>query len=172
MLPWADRLLASAIVARSDDHMGQVGLPPTAEPVRSHLPDDAVVTAQLLAGDAEAALAECDRRLPRLKSDGLVRSFWVFEELRIRVLLALGRFDDAGSAAETALSVVEALGWRMLAWRLHASRAAAMAARGDKRAAEVRRTAVELLTAVAATLPDTPARSRFLSQRVAASLLQ
>jgi hypothetical protein len=141
-------------------------------PARAHLADESVVTARLLAGNAEAALAECDRQLPQFESEGRVRAYWIFEELRVRALLALGRFDEACSAAETALSVVEALGWRTLAWRLHASLAAALAALGDKRAAEARRTAVELLTAVAATLPDTPARSRFLSQRVAASLLQ
>jgi hypothetical protein len=92
--------------------------------------------------------------------------------LRIQALLALGRFDDACSAAETALSFVAPLGWRTRGWRLQASRAAALAKLGDRRAAAERRTAVELLTAVAATLRDTAVRSRFLSQRAAASLLE
>jgi hypothetical protein len=43
---------------------------------------------------------------------------------------------------------------------------------GDERAATARRTAVGLLTAVAGTLRDRSMRSRFLSQRVAASLLE
>jgi hypothetical protein len=43
---------------------------------------------------------------------------------------------------------------------------------GDLSAAAERRTAVELLTAVAGTLRDTSVRSRFLSQRIAASLLE
>ena len=63
------------------------------------------------------------------------------------------------------------LGWRSLAWRLQASRVAALDELGDEHAA-ARRTAVELLTAVASTLRDTSVRSRFLSQRVAASLLE
>ena len=79
---------------------------------------------------------------------------------------------DACSAAETALSVIAPLGWRTLAWRLQAAQAAALDELGDKRAAVERRSAVELLTAVAATLRDTAVRSRFLSQRAAASLLK
>ena len=171
MLPWADELLASAIVASAPDHTGEADQHAILEPARGHLPGESLVAAQLLAGNAETALAECDRRLPALRGEGRVRAFWIFEELRIRALLALGRPDDACSAAETALSVILPLGWRTLAWRLHAAQASALDELGDKRAAAERRSAVELLTAVAATLRDTSMRSRFLSQRAAASLL-
>jgi class 3 adenylate cyclase/tetratricopeptide (TPR) repeat protein len=172
MLPWADELLASAIVASAVDRTGEAGQHPMVEPARGHLPDQSFVAAQLLAGNAETALAECERRLPQLKGEGRVRAYWIFEELRIRALLALGRPDDACSGAATALSVVAPLGWRTLAWRLQAAQASALEELGDKRAAVERRSAVELLTAVAATLRDTAARSRFLSQRAAASLLE
>src|SRR5262249_15289929 len=143
-----------------------------AEPVRIHLAGESRLAAQLHAGNAETARAECERRMPDLKAEGRIRAYWIFEELRIRTLLALGRPKDACSAAEAALSVIEPLGWRMLAWRLLAARARALQELGDKRAVEERRKAVELLTAVAATLRDTSARSRFLSQRAAASLLE
>jgi class 3 adenylate cyclase len=171
MLPWADELLASAIVASAADRTGEAGQHAMVEPARGHLPGESLVAAQLLAGNAETALAECERRLPQLRGEGRVRAYWIFEELRIRALLALGRPNDACSAAETALSVIAPLGWRTLAWRLQAARASALDELGDKRAAVERRMAVELLTAVAATLRDTPAHSRFLSQRAAASLL-
>jgi hypothetical protein len=159
MIPWADRLLASAIVASAADRTSEAGQRATVEP-RGHLPDESVVAARLLAGDAEAALAECDRRLPQLEAEGRVRAYWIFEELRIQALLALGRFNDVCSAVEAALSIVAPLGWRTLAWRLQASRAAALDKLGDKRAAAERRTAVELLTAVAGTLRDSSVRSR------------
>ena len=171
MIPWADRLLASAIVASAADSSREAGQRATVEPSRGHLPDESVIAARLLAGDGEAALAECDRRQPQLEAEGRVRAYWILEELRIQALLALGRFNDVCSAVEAALSVVAPLGWRTLAWRLRASRAAALDRLGDKRAAEERRTAVELLTAVAGTLRDSSVRSRFLSQRAAASLL-
>jgi hypothetical protein len=172
MIPWADELLASATLARAADGTVEVIQHAAAEPFRIHLPGESLVAAQLHAGSAETALAECERRLPHLKGEGRLRAYWIFEELRIRTLLALGRANDACSAAETALSVIEPLGWRTLAWRLLAARASALHELGDKRAAEERRKAVELLTVVAATLRDTPARSRFLSQRAAASLLE
>ena len=93
------------------------------------------------------------------------------EELRVRALLALGRFGEVCGAVDAALDVVDPLGWRSLAWRLRASRVAALDALGDERASAERRAGVDLLTVVAATLNDTSARTRFLSQRVAATLL-
>jgi hypothetical protein len=96
----------------------------------------------------------------------------MLEELRIQALLALGRFNDVCSAVETALATVTPLGWRSLAWRLQASKATALTRLGDQRAAAARRAAVELLTAVAGTLRDTTVRGRFLSQPVAARLLE
>ena len=115
-----------------------------------------------------SAIVACRRSKRRVGS----RAYRIFEELRIQALLALGRFHDVCSAVEAALSVVAPLGWRTLAWRLQASRAAALDELGDDRAAAERRKAVELLTSVAATLRDAAMRSRFLSQRLAASLLQ
>jgi tetratricopeptide (TPR) repeat protein len=171
MIPWADDLLASAIVASAPDGTSEASLRASVEAAGGHLADEWLVAAQLLTGNAEAALGECERRLPQLEEEGRVRAYWIFEELRIQALLALGRFNDVCSAVEAALSIVAPLGWRTLAWRLQASRAAALDKLGDKRAAAERRTAVELLTAVAGTLRDSSVRSRFLSQRAAASLL-
>jgi class 3 adenylate cyclase/tetratricopeptide (TPR) repeat protein len=171
MIPWADDLLASAIVASSPERASEA-LRAKAKPSGRHLAGESLVAAHLVAGNAEAALAECERRLPQLEGEGWVRAYWIFEELRIQALLALDRFHDVCSAVEAALSFAAPLGWRTLAWRLQASRAAALAELGDISAAAERRTAVELLTSVAATLRDTSVRSRFLSQRVAASLLE
>ncbi len=171
MIPWADDLLASAIVASTPGGGSEAVLRAKAKPSGRHLAGESLVAAQLLAGNAEAALAECDRRLPQLEREGRTRAYWIFEEVRIQALLALNRFNDVCSAVEAALSFVAPLGWRTLAWRLQASRAAALTELGDISAAAERRTAVELLTAVAGTLRDTSVRSHFLSQRVAASLL-
>jgi len=92
------------------------------------------------------------------------------EELRVRALLALGRFADVRDAVDAALAVVEPLGWGSLVWRLRASLMAALDGLGDERVAAERRTAVDRLMAVAGTLNDAAARSRFLSQREAAKL--
>jgi class 3 adenylate cyclase len=172
MIPWADRLQASASVASGADRTSEAEQRATLEAARGHLADESVIAAQLLAGNAEAALAECDRRLAQLEAEGRVRAYWIFEELRIQALLMLGRFHDVCSAVETALSFVAPLGWRTLGWRLQASRATALDKLGDQRAPAERRIAVELLTAIAGTLRDSSVRSRFLSQRAAASLLK
>ena len=171
MIAWANDLLASAMVASSPEGASEA-LRAKAKPSGRHLAGESLVAAHLVSGNAETALAECERRLPQLKGEGRIRAYWIFEELRIRALLTLSRPQDACSAVESALSVIAPLGWRTLAWRLQASRAAALAELGDERAAAERRAAVETLTAIAATLRDTSVRSRFLSQRAAASLLE
>ena len=172
MIPWADDLLASAIVATAPDGASEAILRASVEAAGGHLAGESLVAAQLRTGNAEGALGECERRLPQLEKEGRVRAYWMFEELRIQALLALDRLDDVCSAVETALSFIVPLGWRSLAWRLQASQVAALDELGDERAAAARRTVVELLTAVARTLRDTSVRSHFLSQRVAASLLE
>jgi len=172
MIPWADDLLASAIVANAPAGTSEASLRASVEAAGGHLADESLVAAQLRTGNAEAALGECERRLPQLEAQGRVRAYWIFEELRIQALLALDRLHDVCSAAESALSFIVPLGWRSLAWRLQASQAAALDELGDERSAMARRTVVELLTAVAGTLRDTSVRSRFLSQRVAARLLE
>jgi hypothetical protein len=172
MIPWAGELLTSAIVASAPGGTSEAGLRASVEAAGGHLTGESLVAAQLRTGNAEAALAECERRLPQLEKEGRIRAYWIFEEMRIQALLALGRLHDVGSAVEAALSFVAPLGWRTLAWRLQASRVAALTGLGDQRAAAERRTAVQLLTAVAGTLRDTSVRSRLLSQRVAAGLLE
>jgi hypothetical protein len=91
--------------------------------------------------------------------------------LRIRALLALGRFAAASDAADAARAAVAQLGWQSLLWRLGGSRVAALVGLGDARAATERRAAVEVLMAVAGSLRDASARTRFLSQPAAAGLL-
>jgi class 3 adenylate cyclase/tetratricopeptide (TPR) repeat protein len=172
MIPWADELLASAIMASSPDGTSEAGLCAKAKPGGRHLAGESLVTGLLRAGNAEAALAECERRLPQFEREGRARAYWIFEELRIQALLALDRFNDVCNAVEAALSVVAPLDWRTLVWRLQASRATALNELGDLSAAAERRTAVELLTAIAGTLHDTSVRGRFLSQRAAARLLE
>jgi hypothetical protein len=172
MIPWADDLLASAIVATAPDGASEAILRASIEAAGGHLAGESLVAAQLRTGNAEGALGECQRRLPQLEKEGRVRAYWMFEELRIQALLALDRLHDVCSAVETALSFIVPLGWRSLAWRLQASQVAALDELGDERAPAERRAVAELLTAVAGTLRDTTVRSRFLSQRVAASLLE
>ena len=172
IIPWAENLLTSAIVARAPGGTSEATLRASAEAAGGRLREMSLVEAYLVAGNAEAALDECERQLPQLGQEGKARAYWMLEELRIQALLALGRFNDVCSAVETALATVTPLGWRSLAWRLQASKATALTRLGDQRAAAARRAAVELLTAVAGTLRDTTVRGRFLSQPVAARLLE
>ena len=171
MIPWLDNLLALAIVQSKPDGTGVATVRAAVEAAGGHLADEALVAALLRAGDAEAALTECARRLPMFEAEGHVRNLWLTEELRIRALLALGGFAEARDAAGTALDAIGLLAWGSLLWRVHASLAAALEELGDDRAAVERRAATERLMAVAGTLNDGSVRSRFLESRAAAELL-
>jgi len=170
MMPWLDNLLASAIVATSADGTDESKLRAKIEAAGGRLSDDALVAARLLAGNAEGAFAECARRLPQLEADGLSRAYWITEELRIRALLALGRYSDVCDAADKALKVVSAAGWQSLAWQLHALRATALLALGQEHAVRERQVAIDLLMTIAKTFENSSARSRFLSQPIARKL--
>jgi hypothetical protein len=171
MIPWAEGLLGWAIVASSPDGTDEPKVQAAVEAAGGRLSGDALIAARLLAGNAEAALAECVRRLPQLDDEGQSRAYWVTEELRIRALLALGCYSEVCSAVDMALNVVVPAGWQSRAWRLHASRATALKVLGRDHADQERLTAIDALMSIANTLKDASARSRFLSQRIAKKLL-
>ena len=172
MIPWAEGLLASAIVASHPEGTDEATMKVAVEAAGGRLTGESLVAAQLHAGNADAALKECERILSQLETEGQVRAHWIMEELRIRALFALDRFADASDAAVAALTIVAPLGWQWLAWQLRASFVAALDALGDERLATERRSAVELLMAVAGSLSDASARARFLVQPIAADLLK
>jgi class 3 adenylate cyclase/tetratricopeptide (TPR) repeat protein len=172
MVRWAETMLAAATVVTHPDGTSVAALKAAVEAAGGRLTGDGLVAAQLLAGNADAALAECERCLPQLDAEGQARAYCSTEELRIRALLALGRFTEVCQAVDAALAVVMPLDWQSLAWRLRASRAAALAGLGDTAAAAAeRRAAVDILMTVAGTLHHAAARARFLSRPAAASLL-
>ena len=152
MIPWAEGLLASAIVASHPEGTDEATMRVAVEAAGGRLTGESLVAAQLHAGNADAALKECERILSQLEAEGQVRAHWIMEELRIRALFALDRFADASDAAVAALTIVAPLGWQWLAWQLRASFVAALDALGDERLATERRSAVEVLMAVAGSL--------------------
>ena len=170
MLPWAEDMLASAIVASRPEGTSEATLSAEVEADGGRLADDALIAAQLRAGDADGALAGCSARHARLENEGRIRAYWIVEEMKIRAVLARGRFADARQAADAALAVETALGWRWLEWRLRASRATALAGLGDHLAEAERTVARDLLMAIAKTLSQASARERFLSQPTATAL--
>ena len=69
MIPWADDLLASAIVASSPEGASEV-LRAKAKPGSRHLAGESLVAAYLVSGNAEAALAEFVGAPPAAASSG------------------------------------------------------------------------------------------------------
>jgi class 3 adenylate cyclase/tetratricopeptide (TPR) repeat protein len=170
MVPWVQDLLALAIVATAEDTSDESRLAAQAEAAGGRLMEDALIAALLRCGHPAKALAECEPRLAKLKADGLFRNYWVTDGLRLRVLLALGRLDEAVAGADAAIQVVGPLGFKALEWRLHATRASALERLGRTEALAAQRTATTLFSKLAETLHDPATRATFLAQPDASSL--
>jgi hypothetical protein len=171
MLPWAEGMLANAIIAASAPGMSEQQLKTKIEAAGGRLADEALIAAHLRAGNPVAALAAADSCVPQLEQVLRLRNRWLVEEMRLRALLDLRRFDDVRTGTEQALAVVKPLSWCALEWRLRASRARALVEIGDSRGASTeRQLATQILMAMARTL-KAPLRTRFLVQPQAAALL-
>jgi hypothetical protein len=171
MLPWAEGLLAHAIIATSAAGTSEQQLKARIEAAGGRLADEALIAAHLRAGNPAAALAAADSYIPQLEQVLRLRNRWLVEDLRLRALLNLKRFDDVRAGTEQALAVVEPLSWCALEWRLRATRAQALAETGDRGGAgSERHIATGILKTMAQTLEPT-LRSRFLAQPQAAALL-
>ena len=171
MLPWAEGMLANAIIARSPPGTSERQLGAEIEKAGGRLADEARIAAHLHAGNAAAAIAASEACMPQFERVLRLRNRWLVEEMRLRALLTQERFEEVRVGTEAALAVVTPLGWRALEWRLRAVRAQALAALGDRGDAAVEnRAATGILRAMAQTL-DPPRRAGFLAQPQAAALL-
>jgi tetratricopeptide (TPR) repeat protein len=171
MVPWVHGLLANAIIARSPPGGSERHLEAEIEKAGGRLADEGLIAAHLRTGNASAALAASEACVLQLERAVRVRNRWLVEEMRLRALLALKRFDAVIAAVDVALAVVKPLSWRALEWRLRAARAQALAESGDRVGAGVeQRAATDILLTIAGTL-EAPMRARFLAQSQASALL-
>jgi hypothetical protein len=170
MLPWAEGMLASAVIAKQPDGTSEEILRAEIVAAGGRLADEALIAAQLRAGNAAAALVSCSERVTQLPTLR-VRSRWLVEEMKARALLALGRFTEVRDAADAALAAAASLDWRQLEWRVRGLRSSALAGLGDSQAGEERRLARSKMMEVAKTLTEPRLQGKFLSQPAAVILM-
>jgi class 3 adenylate cyclase len=168
--PWAEALMAGAMSATDPIGVDAATIIAALKASADRFTNVMIVPIPLHARNASTALEACEAALPRLIADGAMRSRWATEEARVRALLALGRHAEALTAADVVLAAAAPLGWRLLVWRLQATRTMALEALGDARAVAARQEAVAELNAVASTLHDDATRACFLAQPTAAAL--
>lgn len=175
---WMEPAMNSAIALAAIGLRRRAGEPVDLDAVKrevesagGHLEGEALAEALLASGDAEGALRETTARAAANEESGATLAWLVAAEHRARALLALGRDNDAASAAAEALALTAERGVGRLTWRLRASNATALDRLGSPDAAAERQAAARDLMAVAATIPDPAARANFLAQREAAQLL-
>src|SRR5262245_10349453 len=84
MITWADDMVSSAIVASRPEGTSEASLRAEVEAAGGRLAADALIAAQLRAGDPDGALAGCLARQAQLEKDSRLRAYWVVEDMRIR----------------------------------------------------------------------------------------
>jgi class 3 adenylate cyclase len=171
MLPWAESMLATAIIASRSEDTSEGQLKADIEAAGGRFAEDTVIAAQLRAGNADAALASCARRLAELDTQARLRNRWLVQEMKARALLALGCLAEAREVIDAALAAAQPANWRMLEWRLRGLRAAVFTGLNDATAGEERHAAQKQLMEVAGTLNKAALRAKFFAQPAAAALL-
>jgi class 3 adenylate cyclase/tetratricopeptide (TPR) repeat protein len=127
---------------------------------------------KLLEGDAETALQMVEDFAPSMGRAGMHNAKLQALELSARALEKLGRSSEAAARAAETLVELDRDGFRSLSWRLHALRARTLAGAGEPAGADRERAkAREIVTAMAATIPDPEHKAAFESDPVAAELL-
>jgi hypothetical protein len=118
--------------------------------------------AALARGDFAQALALAEQMAEAGKRLGLRRGHILAQELALRALAGLERWDELLARADAALAAAERAGFRTRTWRILASRARARAASGDAAGARDDRSAArKLLDDMAARIADPELRAAF-----------
>ena len=84
MLPWAEGMLASAVLARWSEGTSEEALRAEVEAAGGRLVDETLIAAHLRSGNAAAALAASTDRLAQLDSAARVRVRWLVQEMQTR----------------------------------------------------------------------------------------
>jgi hypothetical protein len=93
-------------------------------------------------------------------------------ELQARVLLRLERPTDVISLADTAIRMAAEMGCLPMLWRIHASKAQAMAMLGRAQASrQAYQAAAAILLQLADAIPDADRRHSYLSSALVSSIL-
>ncbi len=170
MIPWARTVLAGALLQGGSAAIKDV--PRLFEDAGRQGARQLRVDFLLTAGEGAEALRLCDDSIEDSVRRGGTRERLPMSERRTRALLLLGRAAEALDTCDAALVEAEPANARLIAWRLQAARAAALAALGDNQgAAAARAKAANLVQEVAKTIALPAARKRFLSQPAALEVL-
>jgi class 3 adenylate cyclase/tetratricopeptide (TPR) repeat protein len=135
------------------------------------LPADLMAEVALQQGRLEEA-SECADRAMEQKKDGNQFDRLAALEVKARLLLRLGRADEAIELAGEGLSLAEREGYRPLIWRLRAAKAEAHALLGERDESVVEyAAAATVIRALAETIDDGALQQGYLQHPPIASIL-
>jgi tetratricopeptide (TPR) repeat protein len=134
---------------------------------------EAVLTELLLAqGRLEEALVHAESSATQAAEGGLRPEYLSAVEVRLRILLRLGRPQEALDLTGTALRLTEDMATAPLTWRILAARAEALATLGDSdRAVQTYTSASEVILTLVETVGDETLKEGFLANTQVAAIL-
>jgi class 3 adenylate cyclase/tetratricopeptide (TPR) repeat protein len=126
----------------------------------------------LARGDLDDALREAASSAADLLAKEYKPDYVSTLELKVRVLLAMSRPEEALTAADEALPLAEEIRYRRLIWQLQAGKAHALAALGNaNKARESYSAAATIIGELSDTIPDPPLKQQYLSNPLVVSVL-
>jgi len=99
---------------------------------QSALPEQVSAEISLALGHLDLALEQAEQACARLEERGARPDYVSALEIRARILLELGRAQEALSMADAGLEMAEEMGYLSIMWRLQAARARALEALGSE----------------------------------------
>jgi tetratricopeptide (TPR) repeat protein len=180
MKHWSRQLLAlaatrsepsgQAAIASSADDLALAGAIPLSEP--AVLTEDVMADVLLSQGRLEEALQQIELGNAQAEESGLRSDYVTTLEVKLRILVRLGRPAAAIELSNEALRLAEELSYLPLVWRIQAVRAEALTQLGDAGgAAQAREAAAEVIRVLAASIDDAALKEGFLAAPQVAAVL-
>jgi tetratricopeptide (TPR) repeat protein len=166
------RLAQSLIRAGRLDEVNLAGIAQDLESIGETLPPDVTAEIALGEGKLDQALRRTEIACAEAKGSGRRPDQVSASELRLRVLLRLGRPGDVISLADEVLQMAEEMGYRAMAWRIRATKAQARGMLGDEQAARQEyELAAAIIRELAHTIPDAELKYNYLSNAFVSSII-
>jgi tetratricopeptide (TPR) repeat protein len=177
LTPWAQVELSRSLLRRR--RLDEVNLDWSARGLESTgttLPADVpnlLGEIALFKGELDAALRQAEKACTEAEKQGWRPAHVSALELRLRVLLQLGRASEVIPLAEKGIRMAEAMAYRPLAWRVRAAKAQALVMLGDaETAANEYTAAAEVIRDLADSIGHAQLRDAFMSDTAVSSVLE
>jgi len=141
--------------------------------VSEALPADITAEIALSAGRLEEALKQSEKACSDAEEGGQMFDHVSVQELQARVLLRMGKPEDALACVDAGIKMAEEMNYLPMLWRIRAAKAQALEMLGNnEEAAHEYETAAAIIRKLADTIPDAELKQSFMSSPLVSSIIR